>query len=140
MRGTQRHTIDSKNRLFVPSKYREELGAQVVVAKSLTSTCIRVYSAESWKHFEEELNSFSDLGSYYELIEWVYANSEDGEIDSQGRLALPAEYLKYASITKNIVSTGVRDHMEIWNEEIFDSKMQNTNVDELRKLLIARGM
>ncbi len=139
VRGSQRHTIDAKNRLFVPAKYREELGTKIVVTKSLTSKCIRIYSLENWKLFEEKISTLPEMASY-EVISWLYANSEDMEIDAQGRLALPVQYLDYAGITKNIVSAGVKDHMEIWDEETFDNKMENTNVDELRNFLIAHGL
>lgn len=139
MRGSQRHTIDSKNRMFVPAKYRDELGTEIVITKSLTSKCIRVYSLENWKVFEEKISSLPEMASY-DVISWLYANSEDMEIDSQGRIALPAQYIKYAGITKNVVSAGVKNYMEIWDEEAFDNKMENTNVDELKNFLIAHGL
>ena len=139
MRGEQRHTIDSKNRLFVPSKYREELGTKVVVALSVTAKCIWVYSKENWDRFEEKISSLPQI-SAYEAVSWLYANSDDLEIDTQGRLAIPAKYLRYAGITKNIVSTGARDHMEIWDETAFDEKMENTDVSALRKVLMEHGL
>lgn len=139
MRGEQKHTIDSKNRLFIPSKYREELGTKVVVAKSVTAKCIWIYSKENWDRFEEKISSLPQI-SAYEAVSWLYVNSEDLEIDTQGRIAIPPKYLKYAGITKNIVSTGVRDHMEIWDEETFEQKMENTDVSALRQFLMEHGL
>ena len=138
MRGKQKHTIDAKKRLFVPSKFRDELGTNVVVAKSITGHCVRVYSTENWKKFEDKLGELPEIGAS-EVLEWLYANSEDAEIDSQGRMALLEDYIEYAGIEKNIISVGVRDHMEIWDEESFESRMQNANVDALRDMLRQRG-
>ena len=139
MRGKQKHTIDAKKRLFVPSKFRDELGTNVVVAKSITGSCIRVYSTENWKKFEEKLEELPEIGAS-DALEWLYANSEDAEIDSQGRMALLDDYIEYAGIEKNIISVGVRDHMEIWDESSFESRMENTNVDNLREMLRQRGL
>ncbi len=139
MRGEQRHTVDSKNRLFVPSKYREELGTQVVVAKSITAKCIWVYSKENWEKFEERINSIPQIEAA-PVISWLYANSEDLEIDSQGRLALPVKFVKYAGIIKNIVSAGARDHLEIWEENEFDNFIDSADVSALRDILIKHGL
>lgn len=139
VRGEQKHTIDSKNRLFIPSKFREELGTQIVIAKSVMGKCVWIYSRENWERFEEKLRDLPQI-SAYEVVSWLYVNSEDAEVDTQGRIAIPAKYLKYAGITKNIISAGVRDHMEIWDEETFEEKMESTDVSALRNLLMQHGM
>ena len=53
--GEYNHTIDSKGRLIVPSKFRESLGDEFVVTKGLDG-CLFVYSQEEWSNIEDSLN------------------------------------------------------------------------------------
>ena len=139
MRGKQYHTIDAKNRLFVPSKFREELGNEIVIAQSVLHDCIWVYSKESWEKFEEKIGTLPEFGAY-DVVSWISDHSEDGKVDGQGRIALPEDYVKGAKIKKNIVSRGVRDHMEIWDQEEYERYAEGVDVSGLRKYLIEHGL
>ena len=55
--GEYSHTIDTKGRLIIPSKFREELGETFVVTKGLDG-CLFVFSDEEWKAFEIKLNHY----------------------------------------------------------------------------------
>ena len=119
MRGIQKHTIDAKNRLFVPAKYREELGTKVVITKTTTASSISVYSANNIGALETLIMQKLDFVDDYEARLWYFSNTEDAEIDSQGRLALPDSYIDHAKIEKNVISVGFGDHLEIWGEEAY---------------------
>ena len=54
--GEYSHTIDSKGRLIVPSKFREQLGDEFVMTKGLDG-CLFVYENSEWKSFEEKLHA-----------------------------------------------------------------------------------
>lgn len=133
------HTIDAKNRLFVPSKFREELGTEVVIAQGLLHDCIWVYSKENWEKFEDKLKTLPEFGAY-DVISWISDNTEDGKVDQQGRLAIPDDFARTAGLKKNIVSRGVRDHMEIWDQETYENYTASVDVSGLRKYLIEHGM
>ena len=51
--GEFRHNLDPKNRIFIPSKLREELGSSFVIAKSLREKCLVAYSLEEWDKYNE---------------------------------------------------------------------------------------
>ncbi len=138
MIGKQRHTIDAKNRIFLPAKFREELGGDLVLAQSITGKCIRVYSYENWKKFEEKIMALPEI----ELDDgqfWVFANAERAEVDAQGRIAIPNELKIYAGLTKDIVSVGRGERMEIWDEAEFEARQQSVDLNKLREALMKRG-
>ena len=54
--GEYNHTIDTKGRLIIPSKFREELGEEFVVTKGLDG-CLFVFPEHEWNTFEEKLKS-----------------------------------------------------------------------------------
>lgn len=138
MIGKQRHTIDAKNRIFIPAKFREELGTDVVLTQSLTGRCIRVYSYENWKKFEEKLTALPEIEMDDEQF-WVFASTERTEVDAQGRIAIPNELKLFAGLTKDIVSIGHPERMEIWDEQAFEERLKNINMDKVRQSLKGKG-
>lgn len=138
MIGKQRHTIDAKNRIFIPAKFREELGTDVVLTQSLTGRCIRVYSYENWKKFEEKLTALPEIEMDDEQF-WVFASTERTEVDAQGRIAIPNELKQFAGLTKDIVSIGHPERMEIWDEQAFEERLKNINMDKVRQSLKGKG-
>lgn len=138
MIGKQRHTIDAKNRIFLPAKFREELGSDIVLSQSITGKCIRVYSRENWQKFEEKINTLPEIELDDGLF-WVFANAERAEVDAQGRIAIPNELKMYAGLTKDIVSVGRGERMEIWDEQEFEARQQSVDLNKLREALMKRG-
>ena len=53
--GRYEHTIDSKNRVFVPAKYKDTLGDSFKLSYNGFNRCILVYSNEEWQKYEEKL-------------------------------------------------------------------------------------
>ena len=54
--GEYNHTLDTKGRLIIPSKFRETLGEKFVVTKGLDG-CLFVYDNAGWTAFEEKLQA-----------------------------------------------------------------------------------
>ena len=135
MRGSQRHTIDAKNRLFVPAKYREELGTNVILVMNFSASSVSVYSEANIGDLDAKIRGLDEEENHDEYM-WYYANTEDAEIDSQGRLALPQKFITHANISKNIVSIGLGNHMEIWDADAFDAKMAGIGPDMVQRKVI----
>ena len=55
--GEYRHTVDAKNRLFIPAKHRDQLGESFVVIKSYSDRCLLVYSTKEWEKVKEKFES-----------------------------------------------------------------------------------
>lgn len=136
--GKQRHTIDDKNRVFIPSKFLKKLGSRIFVTKSLTGNCIRIYSLEGFDGYVADTLSRLPKVKAGEMLSWLGSNSEELQADSQGRIALPGEYRDFAGLEKNVVSSGAFDHVELWDEATFDKQDVGMDVGGIRALLESR--
>ena len=132
--GEHRHVVDTKNRLFIPAKFREDLGETFYITRKIVDNCLAIYSAEEWQIFSEKLNTLPD--SHVGMIKrFVFSKTVQVTPDSHGRVVLPASLLAYAEIDKNVVIAGHGDHIQIWNEEMWDKMESEIDRDELKRLM-----
>jgi MraZ protein len=118
--GEYRHSLDSKNRLIIPSRFREELGGTFVVTRYLEG-CLTIYTNEQWKKITEKLSAIpmtNKAGRQFSRI--FLSKAVECEPDGQGRIQLPATLIQSAEIIKKCVVIGTGDHIEIWAEERWD--------------------
>jgi MraZ protein len=117
-RGQFDYSLDAKNRLNVPAKFRPAFSGGVVLAKAL-EPCVAIWAPDV---FEEWTASF--LGNLNpvsaerrKLTRYFAGNSWDVELDSAGRVTLNAPLLAHADISKEVVVIGNLDHIEVWDRE-----------------------
>jgi len=115
--GEYQHSLDSKGRIIVPAKFREELGASFIATKGLDN-CLFVYPMDEWKTIEEKIRSLpftrADVRSF---ARFFFSGASELEIDKQGRVLLPSNLRDYAMIEKEMVIIGVGSRVEIWANE-----------------------
>ena len=118
--GEYNHTIDSKGRLIIPSKFREELGPKCVLTRGLDE-CLILYPMSTWAEQQQKLAALprSDENARA-FIRYIFANATDCEIDRQGRLLIPASYKDVARMDKELVTLGMLDRVELWSREVYD--------------------
>lgn len=124
--GEYNHTLDEKNRLAIPAKFRAVLAKGAVVTRGLDS-CLFLYSKTAWQELADKLAklpiSQSNTRAFSRLM---LAGAMDVCLDKQGRIILP-DYLKqYASLKKKVVITGLMNRLEIWDEEAWGKYKANT--------------
>ena len=122
MIGEYRHTIDNKGRIFIPAKIREEIGKSFFLTIS-SEQCLCLYSAEEWQDFSKRSSSMSI--SMQNKMRPFFAHASKCELDSQGRIIIPANLRKYASLSKDIIIIGNNNHAEIWDSKTWDSIIKN---------------
>ncbi len=127
--GEYRHTIDTKGRVIVPSKFRDLLGETFVVTKGLDN-CLFVYPNEEWKSLELKLRSLPltsrDARAF---IRFFFAGAAECEIDKQGRILIPSGLREYASLNKELVIIGVSTRVEIWSKDAWDAYNNEANME-----------
>ena len=115
-RGTFDYTLDAKNRLTVPARFRAALADGVVMAKS-TEACVQLWVPTDYDAFTSSalapLNPASPDAR--KLRRFFSANSHDTELDSAGRVMFPPFLLEHASLKKDVVVTGAGDCLEVWD-------------------------
>ena len=141
--GEYLHTIDQKNRLSVPSKFRKELGKVVVVSRGLDK-CLFLYPLEAWKKLAEKLAFELPWGKAENrsFMRSMIAGASDIEIDALGRILLPDNLKSFASLDKSAMVVGLYNRVEIWNPEIWKaySNAANQNTELIAEKLGELGM
>ena len=126
--GEYNHALDSKNRIIVPSKLREDLGNKFVITKGLDG-CLYTYPLTEWEILQEKLKTLpltnKDARAF---VRFFFAGASEVEMDKQGRVLLPQNLKEYADIEKDIVSIGVLTRVEIWSKEKW-KEYNDSNVD-----------
>jgi MraZ protein len=116
--GAHEHTIDDKNRLTLPAKFRESFAEGVVLARGL-DRCVRVFRGEDWVRLVESrlapLDPFSPEAR--RIQRFHYTGASEAELDKQGRVMIPAPLLAHAQLKRDVVVAGMRDHLEIWDRD-----------------------
>jgi MraZ protein len=129
-RGHFEHSLDTKNRLSIPARFRAAFSAGVVLAKD-PETCVAIWPTETHEAIiERALGGLNPMGSRYRTLSRFYqGNSFDVGMDAAGRVTLPAPLLAQAGIEKEVVVAGVGDHLEVWSRERWDSAQEQLDAE-----------
>ena len=123
------NTIDQKNRLSIPVKYRKSLSLSNNKTFVLTrgfDTCLSLYPLDEWKLVENQLSSLSSIkGKHRNFIRSIVRYANYVKYDSQGRIQIPEALLDYANIKKNITVIGVIKKIELWDKKTLDKYEKN---------------
>lgn len=114
-RGTFDHTLDAKNRLTIPAKFRASLAEGVVLSKGI-ERCVQVWTPKAYDAYVaaalDGLNPLSEQAR--KLNRFFAANSIDTELDAAGRVGVPGFLLEHGRLEKDVVVTGAGECLEVW--------------------------
>ncbi len=115
-RGTFDHTLDAKNRLTVPARFRASLSDGVVIAKAV-DPCVAVWTpAEYDAYVAAALANLNPLSPQARNLQRFFsANAVETELDAAGRIMVPAFLLDHGGLAKDVVVTGSGPCLEIWD-------------------------
>ena len=136
--GSYDHTIDDKNRLTLPAKFRQAFAGGVFVTRGLDG-CLFAYRREDWGRLvESRLSTLDPLSPETRRLErFFYAGASESELDKQGRVMIPAPLLAHAQLRRDVVVAGLRDHVEIWDREAWGhelAEIEGSAVDVAERL------
>ena len=125
--GEYCHTVDTKKRLAVPSKFRKDLGKKAVLTRGLDN-CLYLYPMKEWEKLAKKLAALpisrSDSRAFARLM---LAGAMDVALDSLGRVLVPDYLKKYARLGKKVVLTGLYNRIEIWDEVKWEAYKKQTD-------------
>ena len=114
--GEYRHTLDAKNRLSLPAKFRKDLGRAVVVTRGL-DRCLYVYPKKEWaEEAKRHASHASGTKAGRGLARLFLAGAMEAEVDGAGRVLIPDHLKGFAGLTAKAVVAGVASRVEIWDE------------------------
>jgi len=118
--GEYHHSIDTKGRIIVPSKFRENLGDMFIITRGLDQ-CLFGYPISEWSAIEEKLKALpltkKDARAF---TRFFFSGATESELDKQGRVNIPTPLLQYAKLEKECVILGVSNRIEIWSKPIWE--------------------
>ena len=118
MTGEYQHTLDSKGRLSIPARLREDLGNVFYVTLSMDK-CLSAYSSESWEIFSEKVNAMPYVKQ--RKMRPLFAYAAKCELDAQGRILIPQNLRDFAGLTKNVTVVGSNNHAEFWDSDNWEA-------------------
>lgn len=127
--GEYLHSIDLKNRLIIPSRMREELGATFFVTKG-SNHCLFGFPAAAFDELCESLrhNALNDPASQ-KLLRVLFTGAVECELDKQGRILLPQNLRAYAGLDRDVYVVGVNTRIEIWSKEAWEQFITDASDD-----------
>lgn len=137
--GEYQHTIDNKNRVIIPSKYRDGLGQVFMLTKGLDH-CLSIYPYSEWTIFEQKLKNLPLTNqNARRFTRFFLSGAVECKIDKQGRILLTPALKDYAGVEKDVYFIGMGDRIEIWssaewekyNEDDFDANELAEQMAEL---------
>lgn len=115
--GEFKHNIDSKGRLIVPAKFRDDLGERFIVTRGLDG-CLFGYPQEEWKVLEQKLKQLPLAKKESRAFtRFFYSAATECTLDKQGRINLPQTLIDHAGLEKACYVIGVSERFEIWSED-----------------------
>jgi MraZ protein len=123
--GEYEHTLDDKNRLTLPAKFRASMAGGVVLVRGL-DRCIEAHPLDGWHRILESrlagLDPFTPEGR--KLARFYFSGGTETEPDRQGRVMLPAALIKYAGLRRDVVVVGMNDRLEIWDRDAWRAQLE----------------
>ncbi|MEE0419536.1 MAG: division/cell wall cluster transcriptional repressor MraZ [Lachnospiraceae bacterium] len=138
--GEYNHSVDTKGRLIIPSRFRDELGDEFVVTKGLDG-CLFVFPNNEWQAFEEKLKTLPLTNkSARQFARFFVAGATPCELDKQGRILLPQTLREFAGLEKDVVLTGMLNRIEIWSKAKWTENNSYDDMDDIAEQMTDLGL
>ena len=140
--GEYEHTIDDKNRLTLPAKFRRSFEDGCVITRGLDG-CVYAWTSQGWENYRESilasLHPLSQQGR--RMHRHFFSGASETAPDRQGRVSIPPALLKHAKLGRDVVVAGVNDHLEIWDRAAWKRELAEVegSAEDVAERLAAQG-
>jgi MraZ protein len=126
-RGVATFNLDAKGRMAIPAKFRKHLDVcegRLVITIDHSDHCLQVYPLPEWETVEQKLSALPSLNPQVRRLKrMLLGYATECEMDSNGRILLPAKLREFAGLDKNIVMIGQGNKFELWDEQSWNTLM-----------------
>ena len=138
--GKYTHTLDAKNRVFFPAKFREDLGSPIVITVNVDG-CLSAYSLAEWSNYTEKLKELPKT-QVRDITRFICGNAQKSVPDGQGRVMLSKDLVEYAGLTGEVPFIGCGDRVELWAAESaqIPDMYDKEKVANIRDLMLEYGL
>ena len=139
--GEHAHTIDDKNRLTLPARFRHVYADGIVVTRGIDD-CLVAYTRADWEQLIDSrlagLDPMSKEGR--RMQRHFFSAAMEADLDKQGRVIISAALLEHANLGRDVVVAGVHDHLEIWDRDAWRRELAEVegSVEDVAERLAAK--
>ncbi len=128
-RGVNTLSLDSKGRMAIPTRYRDQLaracsGQMVLTINALDSDhCLLLYPQPEWEEIERKIMKLSSFNKQTRKLQrMLVGHATECEMDGNGRILLPPPLREFSALNKEIVLIGQGNKFEIWDESTWNTR------------------
>jgi MraZ protein len=139
-RGVATFNLDAKGRMAVPAKFRKHLDVccdgRLVITIDHSDHCLQLYPLPEWELVEQKLAQLPSLNAQVRRLKrMLLGYATECEMDSNGRVLLPPKLREFAGLTKSTVMIGQGNKLEIWDEQTWNSLMDECLEEDFNGIL-----
>jgi MraZ protein len=140
--GEYEHTIDDKNRLTLPARFRRAFEDGIVVTRGLDG-CLYAWTPVAWENYRDTtlsaLHPLSQEGR--RMHRHFFSGASETAPDKQGRVSIPPALLEHAKLGRDVVVAGVNDRLEIWDRAAWKRELAEVegSAEDVAERLAAQG-
>ncbi len=136
--GEYEVTLDAKGRFLLPAGFKkqmpEEWNNQFVVSRGLDS-CLTLYHMKHWEPIFTQISSLNDFDPKVRQFQRFFLNGATTvELDSAGRLLIPAQLKEYAGLDKDAVLFAKGNKIEIWDSNKYKQFFETLSASDFSNL------
>lgn len=129
-RGATLVNLDSKGRLAIPSRYRDQLikeaSGQMVCTIDIHNPCLLLYPLPEWEVIEQKLSRLSGMRSEERRVQrLLLGHASECQMDNAGRLLLAPVLRQHARLSKQVMLVGQFNKFEVWDEATWQQQIEN---------------
>jgi MraZ protein len=125
--GQAVHTIDEKNRLAIPARFRTELSSGFYLTKGV-DRCLYILTADGWSRLAERIRALPSMHADARRLQRHFFSGADHLVpDKLGRIVIPQSLREYAGLTGEIVIAGVHSRIELWAKGAWDAEQAHAD-------------
>lgn len=122
--GEFTHTLDTKGRLTIPAKFRDQLAAGLVVTRNPADRCLLVMPMPEWNKLSDKIKELPLADKRSALLRrLLFSAAEDLKPDKQGRILVGQRLREFAHISADVLIVGMDTHIELWHPQQWDEQV-----------------
>ncbi len=127
--GGYEHTVDKKGRVFVPAKFREDLGDSFIICRGITGArCLCIYPFAEWEKLVSKISEHPSSQTS-RIKRFLFDGAFNVEFDAQGRIVIPPTLREYADLQGSAHLIGMNSYVELWSSEKWSCEEELTPED-----------
>ncbi len=136
--GSYPHNLDSKKRVFIPAKFRDDLGDEFYITRKF-GKYLSIYTAEDWQAYVEKIEKLPESDAE-EIQDFILGAAQKCTPDASGRIILDERLMRHAGIEKNVVFVGAGRQIRVWSEEAWNERETNRDYGKMREIMHQYGL